>query len=509
MLQTAVAGAGAALGPWAELFAQTAGALSRAPKQALVIGIGRYKQSPLKNPVNDARGMAAALKSTGFNVTLGLELTQANLREAINAYGESLIKAKAVGLFYFAGHGVQLDWRNYLIPVDAEILSIEQLRARAIDVNTLIEGIRKAGNPMNIIILDACRDNPFAGEARVEQRGLAQLDAPPGTLLAYATSPGNTANDGEGDNGLYTEHLLREIRVPETKVEDVFKRVRLGVRRRSNGQQIPWESTSLEEDFWFLPPKQVNLAESAKRELNQEMALWDKVKGSSDPRPLENYLIRYSSGHFSELAQLRLDQALVRQGEKKIRIASTPQNPYSRGTAVADINRKVGDSYTYGTMDLGTKEERTRFTRTITRVTDKEVVYDDGLITDLLGNLLRYPAGQRAAGTQFWAVEYAIGKRWRTLEDTTGRSGALLKTDRDVRVVARERIAVPAGVFEAFVLEVRGSSSGGRKFNELQSRRWIAPDRVRSVLVIETVRQDRTGRVVPTDRRELVAYRQF
>src|SRR5690606_5298532 len=128
---------------------------------------------------------------------------------------------------------------------------------------------REAGNPMNMIILDACRDNPLGGAARLAQKGLSQMDAPPGTFLAYATAPGNTAIDGDGGkHGLYTEHLLREIRVPEAKVEDVFKRVRLGVRRRSDGRQIPWESTSLEDDFWFLPPR--DLRKRAEEEVERE-----------------------------------------------------------------------------------------------------------------------------------------------------------------------------------------------------------------------------------------------
>jgi uncharacterized caspase-like protein len=137
-----------------------------------------------------------------------------------------------------------------------------------VDVNSLIVGIRKAHNPMNLIILDACRDNPFGSSARLDQKGLSQLDAPPGTLLAYATAPGNTAIDGESENGLYTEHLLREIKVPEVKVEDVFKRVRLAVRRRSKGLQIPWESTSLEEDFWFISP--TALKKLAEEEVERE-----------------------------------------------------------------------------------------------------------------------------------------------------------------------------------------------------------------------------------------------
>ena len=168
------------------------------PRTALIVGNAAYSWATLKNPVNDATGIAEELKKAGFAVTLGLDLTQAQMRSAITSYGQRLASSKAVGLFYFAGHGAQLAWRNYLIPVDGEIASVEELRDRGVDVNSLIDGIRRAGNPMNLIILDACRDNPFGSVARVEQRGLSQLDAPPGTLLAYATAPGNTAIDGEG-----------------------------------------------------------------------------------------------------------------------------------------------------------------------------------------------------------------------------------------------------------------------------------------------------------------------
>ena len=134
---------------------------------------------------------------------------------------------------------------------------MDEVTQSAVDVNSLIEGIARAGNPMNVIILDACRDNPFGRDFRVPQRGLSQLDAPPGTLLAYATAPGNVAADGSGSNGLYTGELLREIPVPDAKIEDMFKRVRLAVRRKSHGRQIPWESTSLEEDFFFHPPAEI------------------------------------------------------------------------------------------------------------------------------------------------------------------------------------------------------------------------------------------------------------
>ena len=152
-------------------------------------------------------------------------------------------------------------------------------------------------------------DNPFGTKVLTEHKGLSQFDAPPGSLLAYATSPGNTAGDGEGANGLYTENLLREIRVPEAKIEDVLKRVRLAVRRKSEGQQIPWESTSLEDDFYFLPPAHIKkLSESeVEKAFNQELAIWEKIRESKEPAPLEEYLRNYPSGRFSELAQFRLD----------------------------------------------------------------------------------------------------------------------------------------------------------------------------------------------------------
>jgi len=199
--------------------AQSGASLLIAPRHALVIGNSSYGFGPLKNPANDAKALGNELKSAGFEVTVGLDLTRKDMLDAIRAYGESLNKAKAIGVFYFAGHGVQLAWRNYLLPTDAEIARLEDIQAKCVDVNAVIEGIAKAANPMNVVILDACRENPFQ-QVKLDQKGLSQLDAPPGTILAYATAPGNLASDGEGANGLYTEQLLREMKVPQTKIDN-------------------------------------------------------------------------------------------------------------------------------------------------------------------------------------------------------------------------------------------------------------------------------------------------
>src|SRR6185369_8651175 len=262
----------------------------------------------------------------------------------------------------------------------------------------LMEGLTKAANPMNVIILDACRENPFGTAKPVAQKGLSQMDAPTQTILAYATSPGNVASDGDGANGLYTENLLREIKVPEAKIEDVFKRVRLGVRRKSNGAQIPWESTSLEEDFWFIPPRDLKAASDAEKTklFEEELAAWEKVKESSAPAPLEDYLRRWPSGPFSELAQLQLDKVLAKQGEKKVQIVASAGNPYTQGLVVADTAFKVGDTYGYIVMDRETRAELSKINRVCTEINENEVIFGGGaLILDRLGNTVKLPDGRR------------------------------------------------------------------------------------------------------------------
>jgi uncharacterized caspase-like protein len=266
--------------PW---LAWAAAVAPGAPRVALVVGNSRYSDlPPLKNPARDAAALAERLATMGFDVKSNIDGTKRVLESSIGEFCSDLGRRKGIGLFYFAGHGLQLHWRNYLVPVDAKIARADDVAPNATDLSVLITGLQAAANPMNIVILDACRDNPFELEGRTG-KGLSQMDAPVGTLLAYATAPGNTASDGDGDNGLYTEYLLREMRAPEAKIEDVFKRVRLGVRRASNGRQIPWESTSLEEDFYFVPqasPRALT-KEEIDRRYAEELAAWQAVEAKA------------------------------------------------------------------------------------------------------------------------------------------------------------------------------------------------------------------------------------
>ena len=481
--------------PYAWVWSQQSdGALKllRAPKVALVIGNGKYKDAPaLKNAPNDAQSIGGALKATGFAVTLKLDLGREEMLEAIRTYVHLMEQKKHVGLFYFAGHGVQLDWRNYLLPIDAVIDRIEDVAKQSVDIARLMEGLTKAANPMNVIILDACRENPFGTAKPVAQKGLSQMDAPTQTILAYATSPGNVASDGDGANGLYTENLLREIKVPEAKIEDVFKRVRLCVRRKSNGAQIPWESTSLEEDFWFIPPK--NLAAASDSEKNklfeEELATWEKVKAASAPGPLEDFLRRWPSGPFSELAQLQLDQVLARQGEKKVQIVAAAGNPYTQGFVPADTNFKVGDTYAYTVMERETRKELNRIGGTVTDITDNEVIFGGGvLILDRLGNTVKLPNGTRYTPRQDQPTEFAIGKKWATRFGVINPNGRTGETEFEFRITRREKITVPAGTFDCFVIEGEGYSNSPSGRLELKLTRWMAPDKVRRPIVLEQYR---------------------
>ncbi len=229
-------------------------AVDRAEKRtALVIGNGEYASSPLRNPINDARSMANALKALSFDVTIRENLNQKEMKKEIQAFGEKLQKG-GVGLFYFAGHGVQVNGHNYLIPVGASIEHEKQVEYEAVDLGSVLGEMDYARNRLNIVILDACRDNPFARSFRSVSQGLASINAPSGTLIAFATAPGSVANDGTGENGIYTGELVKVMMQPGVKIEDVFKQVRAVVRETTRGKQVPWESSSLEGDFYFRYP---------------------------------------------------------------------------------------------------------------------------------------------------------------------------------------------------------------------------------------------------------------
>lgn len=220
---------------------------------ALIIGNGNYTHTqPLANPVNDANSAQFMLSQLGFELLKYEDLSQNDMKKAIDDFGEKL-KKYDVGLFYYAGHGVQVEGTNYLLPVDADLKSEKDVEYECIDAGRVLSKFEDAGTKTSIVILDACRNNPFvkSWSRGIKDKGLAYMEAPPGALIAYSTAPGSVALDGSGLNGLYTECLLQCLGDPELNLIQVFQKVRRMVRERSSGVQIPWESTSMEGDFYF------------------------------------------------------------------------------------------------------------------------------------------------------------------------------------------------------------------------------------------------------------------
>ena len=288
-------------------------AASAEQRVALVIGNAAYTTVPaLTNPANDAALMASTLGDVGFDVVTARDADRDEMAAAIREFGKRLRAAgpQAVGLFYYAGHGVQANGVNYLIPVDAPIGNEADLETAAVSAQWVLSQMDYAGNALNIVILDACRNNPFAGGFRSLGRGLARMDAPSGALVAYAAAPGQTAADGSGANSPYTAALADAMRTPGLDLEDVFKRVRVSVESATGRAQTPWEESSLKGDFFFVPPAGATTppadSTTAAHDQAVDLAFWDSIKDSTNPANFEAYLQQFPNGAFTPLARVRL-----------------------------------------------------------------------------------------------------------------------------------------------------------------------------------------------------------
>lgn len=232
---------------------------------ALVIGNSNYQHGGiLKNPVNDAYAMNRALSQVGFEVLEYFNLNQTEMKKAIDDFGRKL-KSNDVGLFFYAGHGIQTGGDNYLIPIEANLASEQDVEYDCIEANRVLGKMDASGAAVNIIILDACRNNPFerSWNRSANGHGLAFMNAPTGTLIAYATAPGSTASDGTGMNGLYTSAILKSMDIPNLTIIQMFQNVRTLVTQDSDDRQTPWESTSLIGDFYLNQDRISNNTEIA------------------------------------------------------------------------------------------------------------------------------------------------------------------------------------------------------------------------------------------------------
>ena len=222
---------------------------------ALVIGNSSYEHVPaLTNPANDAQGVAAILKSAGFDVLLKLDLNQTDMRRELSSFAERVTEKgpDSVALIFYAGHGLQMEGDSYLVPVDAQIKREADVAIETVRLSDLTKALDSVPSRMRIIILDACRNNPFAERAKIPGHGLAIVDAPNGSIVAYSTAPGSEAEDGVGVDSPFTAALLGAITEPNLQIERFFKQVRLRVHKATDGRQTPWESSSLTGDFTFF-----------------------------------------------------------------------------------------------------------------------------------------------------------------------------------------------------------------------------------------------------------------
>ncbi len=289
---------------------------------ALIIGNSTYDRADMRlaNPANDAAAMVRALKASGFDTVVKLNARRKDFYRAVEEFGGKIARdPHAVGLFYYAGHAVQANGVNYLIPVDAEIEAESDLEANAFDAGRVLRAMKEAQNDMNIVILDSCRNNPLP-KTRGMDRGLARMDAPSGTFIAYAAAPGQAAQDGNsGGNGVFTGELIKAMAEPGVPLEQMFKKVIIGVKADTHGSQQPWSEASIQGDFYFIPKAAGGAATpGAAREAGAgasgrhvdsanelEQSFWDRIKDSSDPADFKDYQARFPNGpHAGEAALL-------------------------------------------------------------------------------------------------------------------------------------------------------------------------------------------------------------
>jgi len=280
---------------------------------ALIIGNSDYASASLKlaNPVNDAAAMQRALQDAGFVTIVKLNAKRLDFYHSVDDFAARIARdPHSVGLFYYAGHGVQADGTNYLIPVDSQIESDADLEADAFDAGRVLRAMKAAQNEMNIVILDACRDNPLP-KTRGAERGLTRMEAPSGTFIAYAAAPGQIAHDGaKGSNGIFTGELVRAMAEPGVPLEQMFKTVIAGVRAETHGGQQPWSEASIQGDFYFHAAIARGQAPAGGADpLQIELAFWESIKNSKDPSDYRSYLKNYPQGMFAELAENRLKSA--------------------------------------------------------------------------------------------------------------------------------------------------------------------------------------------------------
>lgn len=303
---------------------------------ALVIGNSTYSTvSSLDNPTHDAQLIAETLRAINFEVTLLIDATQADMNTALLDFGRSLRAGgpETTGLFYYAGHGVQSFGNNYLLPVDVALENAADLDLQGVEAQSVLRQMASARNRTNFVILDACRNNPFADKADFDAPGLAEMKAPTGTFLSYATAPGAVALDGTGQNSPFTLALAQEMTKPGVPVEQMFKQVRVSVLEQTNNLQTPWDTSSLTNNFAFVDAPVEDPSALAARQL------WNSVQATRDPVQIMLFLRGYpDSVHVNDA------RALLAEVMEAELTQSAPAKPAPVATGPSESEQAMFDN---------------------------------------------------------------------------------------------------------------------------------------------------------------------
>jgi len=329
-----------------------------AARVALVVGNGDYAAEigKLKNPTSDAQLMADTLTGLGFEVALVTDADQKAMKRAIREFGQKLRETgpQGIGLFYYAGHGVQVDGENFLLPVGAEIQAEGDVELEAVSASSILSQMQFAGNAVNLVFLDACRNNPLTRSFRSGARGLARVDAPRGSFVGYSTAPGDVSVDGESSNSPYALALVEELNTPGISIEEAHRAVRGKVLAATNQRQTPWDSSSLTgavilkkaaeqpQVAAVAPPPAPSAGASSEQ---AELLFWDSIKDSDNPATFEAYLKQFPSGVFAGLAQAKVDElktegasAEAQSGARQIEPEPAPQPEEPAPLAVEELS---------------------------------------------------------------------------------------------------------------------------------------------------------------------------
>jgi uncharacterized caspase-like protein len=416
----------------ASLLLFTSSGVTAAGRYALVIGNSAYTGgAPLKNPKNDAELIAKTLTEIGFEVIKVTDANQREMRRSMLAFSRKLRNNEgSVGLFYYAGHGVQVRGINYMVPVTADIKDEEEVRFEGVDVNDFLATMRSSNSRLNIIILDACRNNPFARSFRSASRGLAPVQAASGTLIAYSTAPGDVAFDGNGLNSPYTLALSRFIRKRGLPVETVFKRVLAEVEDATEQKQTPWLTGAFRGDFYFVSkepsdntPKDVSGSDGASPE-SLEKLFWQSIHTSSNPASFEAYLTAFPSGVFSPLAKIKIAE-LKKASKNTVVAAATVESSSENGRS------------------LGKEEEQDRLTSSRLKgqpgslpnpvPTNRPVAGGDGKETTTLAYRAVFPNSSKVSLKRAEVEKLSCHKLWLARNEIFYRNGYCFKSEKGIR----------------------------------------------------------------------------